>query len=129
MDQDKLQKGEYTGDDRCEDRKREGLTVSDRPDTLSPKAAALLEALRQALSSAKSDGERDEIRKNYLSQISAREIVARRLFAGRDTEGSSLVTLSDPDGKPRLRLQVDKTGQASIAFLDPLGRTIRTIKP
>jgi hypothetical protein len=44
--------------------------------------------------------------------------VARRLFAGRDKEGTSLVTLSDADGKPRLRLQVDKAGTAS-SFLRP----------
>ncbi len=64
-----------------------------------------------------------------MARIPGRDVVARRLFAGRDVEGSSLVTLSDPDGKPRLRLQVDKLGQASIVFLDPSGKVVRTIKP
>lgn len=115
--------------DHIGDQKRHGLTISDRPDTLSAQAEELLTALRHALESAKSEAEMQAIRRDYLSRIPAREIVARRLFAGRDVEGSSLVTLSDPDGKPRLRLQVDKLGKASITFLDQSGRTVRTIKP
>lgn len=115
--------------DHVGDQKRQGLVISDRPDTLSPQAEELLTALRHALESAKSEAERQSIRRDYLSRIPAREIVARRLFAGRDVEGSSVVTLSDPDGKPRLQLQVDKLGKASITFLDPSGRSIRTIKP
>ena len=115
--------------DHIGDQKRQGLVISDRPDTLSPQAEKLLNDLRLALESAKTEAERQALRRDYLSRIPAREIVARRLFAGRDVEGSSLVTLSDPDGKPRLRLQVDKLGKASITFLDPSGRVVRTIKP
>jgi hypothetical protein len=89
----------------------------------------LLNDLRLVLQSAKSDDEAQAIRKEYLSKLPAREIVARRLFAGRDVEGASLVTLSDPDGKPRLQLKVDSLGKASITFLDTFGRVVRTIKP
>lgn len=115
--------------DHIGDQKRQGLVISDRPETLSPQAEKLLNDLRLALESAKTEAERQALRRDYLSRIPAREVVARRLFAGRDVEGSSLVTLSDPDGKPRLRLQVDKLGKASITFLDPSGRVVRTIKP
>ena len=115
--------------DHLGDQKRQGLTINDRPDVMSPQAKKLEEDLRQALNSAKSEAEAQALRKDYLSRIPAREFVARRLFAGRDVEGASLVTLSDPDGKPRLRLKVDKLGQASIVFLDSSGRTVRTIKP
>lgn len=115
------------------DRKRYGLTINDRPDVMSAQADEIIrelgQALKQAMQSGRSSAEMDALRREYLSRIPAREIVARRLFAGRDVEGSSLVTLSDPDGKPRLRLQVDKLGQASIVFLDPSGKTVRTIKP
>ena len=100
-----------------------------RSSTLSPKATEVLASLSQALQSAKSTAEADSIRREYLSRIPAREIVARRLFAGRDREGASLVTLSDPDGKPRLRLQVDRLGKASIAFLDEAGKIVRRIEP
>ena len=115
--------------DHLGDQKRQGLTINDRPDRLSPQAEKLLEELRQALQIAKTEAEAQAIRRDYLSRIPAREIVARRLFAGRDVEGSSLVTLSDQDGTARLRLKVDKNGQASITFLDPTGRAVKTIKP
>jgi hypothetical protein len=98
--------------------KRYGLTVNDRPDQLSERAAKLLDTLRRELQTAKSTADAQLIRRKYLSRLPAREIVARRLFAGRDTAGSSLITLSDQNGKPRLRLQVDKLGEASIVFLD-----------
>ena len=115
--------------DHVGNRKRQGLLISDRPDTLSPQAEKLLNDLRLALQSAKSEAEQQAIRREYLSKLPAREIVARRLFAGRDVDGASLVTLSDPDGKPRLQLKVDSLGKASITFLDSSGRVVRTIKP
>ena len=115
--------------DHVGNQKRQGLTISDRPDVLSRQAEESLAALRHALESAKSESERQAIRREYLSRIPARDIVARRLFVGRDVEGSSLVTLSDPDGKPRLRLEVNKSGNASITFLDATGRVVKTIKP
>jgi len=111
------------------DQKRQGLLVNDRPDTLSPQAEKVLSDLSQALQSAKSEAERQALRREHLSRLPAREIVARRLFAGRDLDGASLVTLADLDGKPRLQLKVDKKGQASITFLDEAGRAVRTIKP
>jgi hypothetical protein len=111
------------------DQKRQGLTVSDRPNQLSVQAKELLDTLRRELQAARSAAEAQTIRRKYLAHLPARELVARRLFAGRDTAGSSVVTLSDQDGKPRLRLQVNKLGDASIVFLDSAGLPVRTIKP
>lgn len=51
------------------------------------------------------------------------------LFVGRNTEGTAVVSLSDVDGRPGLRLQVDSLGNASIAFLDTAGRVLRAIAP
>jgi hypothetical protein len=48
---------------------------------------------------------------------------------GRDVEGAAQLTLSDPDGKPRMQLKVDNAGKASITFLDSSGKVVRTIKP
>ena len=133
MDQFKSDQVVVLDYDHNGDRKRYGLTINDRPDVMGAQADEIIrelgEALKQSAQSGKSSAEMDALRREYLSRIPAREIVARRLFAGRDVEGSSLVTLSDPDGKPRLRLAVDKFGKASITFLDPSGRTVRTIKP
>lgn len=115
--------------DQQGDQKRQGLVINDRPDALSPQAEKRLNDLRVVLQSANSEAEARAIREEYLSKLPAREIVARRLFAGRDTEGASLVTLSDQDGKPRLQLKVDRLGQASITFLNTSGKVVRTIKP
>jgi hypothetical protein len=113
------------GYDHNGDEKRLGLIVNDRPDNMSD----LVKEAYRAIETAKTPAEAEIARKNYLPRIPARDIVARRLFAGRDVQGSSLVTLSDQDGKPRLRLQVDKNGKASIEFLDQSGKVTKTIKP
>lgn len=44
-----------------------------------------------------------------------------RMFAGKTLDKSSTVILSDPQGRPRLRLRVDSTGTAGIDFLDANG--------
>ena len=52
---------------------------------------------------------------------------SQRLYAGRARNGSSLVSLSDPGGKVRLRLSVDTLGAARIEFLNKDGNVIKTI--
>ena len=106
-------------------RRRQGLTIQDRPDSLTDR---LKEAYR-AVESATSKEERDSLVEYYFSKIPRREIAARRLFVGRSWNESSLVTLSDPDGRARLRLEVDSLGAASIQFLDDAGDVVRTITP
>jgi len=83
----------------------------------------------RAMEAAPDGAIRDSIRKVYLPKIQPRDLVARRLFVGRDRAASSVVTLSDPDGKPRLTLSVDSLGQARIAFLDASGQVTKTITP
>jgi len=50
---------------------------------------------------------------------------AERLFLGRTRSRASAVVLSDPAGRPRLRLQVDSLGVARIEFLDESGAVVR----
>jgi hypothetical protein len=109
--------------------KRQALIVNDRPDVLNPRAQELLDELARALQSARTPAEAQKLRDDFAAKVPARDWVARRLFAGRDVDGASQVTLSDPDGRPRLRLRVDSLGQASIAFLDTAGRTVRIFTP
>ena len=52
---------------------------------------------------------------------------AQRLFIGRDPAKAAIVNLADREGKPRLRLLVDSTGEARIEFLDPGGRVTYSI--
>ena len=46
---------------------------------------------------------------------------ATRVYLGRDRSRSAVLNLSDPNGKPRLRLKVDSLGAASLEFLDEKG--------
>jgi hypothetical protein len=46
---------------------------------------------------------------------------ATRVYLGRDRSKSAVLNLSDPNGKPRLRLRVDSLGKASLEFLDEKG--------
>ena len=46
---------------------------------------------------------------------------ATRLFAGKTQDKASVVQLSDPQGRPRLRLVVDSLGSARVEFLDANG--------
>ena len=48
-------------------------------------------------------------------------LYASRVYLGRDRARSAVLNLSDPNGKPRLRLRVDSLGKASVEFLDENG--------
>ena len=99
------------------------------PDSATTRYQAALAELRRTLPAAKTAEEANAIRQRLLGPIPGRERGARCLFVGRDFDGQSLVTLSDRDGRPRLRLQVDTAGNPSIVFLDEQGRTVKSITP
>ncbi len=48
-------------------------------------------------------------------------LAASRVYLGRDRSRAAVLNLSDPSGKPRLRLRVDSLGRAAIEFLDENG--------
>ena len=52
---------------------------------------------------------------------------AQRMFIGKDAAKSAVLNLSDPNGKPRLRLVVDSLGAARIEFLDAAGKVTSTV--
>lgn len=54
---------------------------------------------------------------------------ARRMFVGRDTDGSSRVALQDGAGRDRLVLSVSDAGSARIDFLDAAGKVTRSVTP
>jgi hypothetical protein len=49
-------------------------------------------------------------------------LAAERVWLGRDRAKSAVINLSDPNGKPRLRLMVDSSGVPSLEFLDANGQ-------
>lgn len=52
---------------------------------------------------------------------------AQRMFLGKDPAKNAMLTLSDPNGKPRLRLVVDSLGAARIEFLDATGHVTSSL--
>jgi hypothetical protein len=51
----------------------------------------------------------------------------KRITVARMKDRSAAVELSDPQGKPRLRLVVDRGGAPRVDFLDATGRVTRTL--
>ena len=54
---------------------------------------------------------------------------AERVFVGKGPERNALVTLSDAQGRARLRLTVDSLGDGRIEFLDASGRVVNRYPP
>jgi len=105
-------------------RRQAGLNIIDRPDESIQVFAESMMVIR-----AMPDGPAKETRmRRFRDDITARGLApASRLFAGKQPDKSSMVTLSDPKGRPRLRLTVDSLGAARIEFLDDAGHVIRTL--
>ncbi|HKV49682.1 MAG TPA: hypothetical protein VJO52_00635 [Gemmatimonadaceae bacterium] len=103
-------------------RTQSGLMITDRADVPILTVIDKQDSLRKMPTGAA----RDSAMKAFVEN-GGHPLAARRLFAGRDADQSSVVSLSDPQGHPRLRLMVDSTGAASIQFLDPDGHVTKTI--
>jgi hypothetical protein len=100
-------------------RRRSGLAINDYPLGLSGLQFSKRYERAMALkdSSARSDSMK------VLDDLSGKQ----RLYAGRGRNGASLVSLSDPAGRVRLRLTVDTLGAAKIEFLSQTGEVVKTI--
>jgi len=82
--------------------------------------------------------ERDSIMKQYPAAGPARDsalarwaqprngvpLVAERVYVGRTANKASLINLSDPSGRSRIRMMVDSLGNPSLEFLDAQGRVV-----
>lgn len=107
------------------DRKQQGLTIQERPDTLSD----LLKEAYRAIETAPDAASRDSLTRHYRALIPPEDIASRRLFVGRDYTRAAVVTLSDPAGRPRLAMAVDSLGRARITFFGEDGDVVREITP
>ncbi|MGH7648060.1 MAG: hypothetical protein ACREND_08070 [Gemmatimonadaceae bacterium] len=103
-------------------RAQSGLMITDRADVPILSVINKQDSLRKMPAGAA----RDSAMKVFVEN-GGHPLAARRLFAGREPDQSSVVSLSDPQGHPRLRLMVDSTGAASIQFLDTAGHVTKTI--
>jgi hypothetical protein len=105
-----------------EGRRRVGLTIADRANVpIQAFAESALVILRLP------DGAEKTRRLQQLRDSPAGQggKSMMRVFVGRAPDRSSLLVLSDPAGRPRLRLTVDSLGVPALDFLDEAGRTLR----
>ena len=102
-------------------RRSMGLHVADRADFPLPALAAALDSIN-----AMPDGPaRTAARQKLFGLHDGRPMFAPRVFVGRDTARAATVVLSDPLGRPRLRMFVDSTGAPHLEFLDARGRVVQ----
>jgi hypothetical protein len=100
--------------------RRAGLNIVDRPTTASTKD--MIER-SQALN-AMPEGPEKTAARQALWELRSRP----RLYVGRSRDdGSSLVSLSDAEGRERLRVSVTLGGDTAIEFLDDTGNVLRRI--
>ena len=98
-----------------------GLQVWDRSETV--RLSELISKLNTA-NKLPEGAEREAALKKIRSEAPPGP---RRLFVGKTQDKASTVVLSDADGRPRLRLTVDATGNPRIEFLDETGKVVTRI--
>ncbi|MFN8571519.1 MAG: hypothetical protein U0132_05630 [Gemmatimonadaceae bacterium] len=96
--------------------RRTGLTIADRANS----DIFDVVARRDSIQKLPEGPARNEAMQQLLRPGGV-PLFAQRVYVGRDRARSAVLNLSDPEGRPRLRLVVDSTGTASIQFLDERG--------
>ena len=99
--------------------RRMGLTVADRDDR---NIYDLVQA-RDSITAANPDtARRNTALRRLMGARDGVPLYAERVYVGRDRSRAAVVNLSDPQGRPRLRLVVDSLGAPALEFLDEGGR-------
>ena len=94
-----------------------GLQVWDRPAIPLPTLADRYAEMR-----AMADGPAKGDLRERLDALSP-----TRVFVGRTTAGSAVLRLMDPNGRTRIRIQVDSSGVPLLEFLDESGKAVCTL--
>jgi hypothetical protein len=105
-------------------RQTNALTIFDRP-------AVPLDSLalrRRAIDSMPEGPRKAEELRKWREFQGGMEWAAPRLYVGRGRNRASLVNLYDPNGRLKLRLQVDSLGEPAIEFLNDSGTVVRRIR-
>ena len=99
-------------------RRSAGFQVWDRSDTVR------LGELIDKLNAANKIEDRAERDKAIAAIRAAAPPAPRRVFVGKNSDRAATVTLADGNGKPRLTMTVDATGNPRIEFLDEAGNVV-----
>jgi hypothetical protein len=120
FDQDQVLYFQYTDENG---RRRLGFNVADRVDANVANIYDMV-AERDSIMRMTDTAARAEALRRWQAPRNGQPLVAQRVFVGRDANRAAVVTLSDPNGRPRLRMQVDSSGAPSVEFLDEAGAVI-----
>jgi hypothetical protein len=99
-------------------RRRAGLTVADRAHVDIYDLVRKRDSINQIADSAA----RAAALRELMAPRNGEPLFSPRVYVGRDVSRAAVVNLSDPAGRPRLRLRVDSLGTPSLEFLDDSGR-------
>ena len=98
--------------------RRMGLTVGDRANR---NIYDLVQA-RDSLMRMTDTVQRAAALRELMAPRDGVPLYAERVYVGRDRSKAAVINLSDPQGRPRLRLVVDSLGAPRLAFLDEGGQ-------
>ena len=99
-------------------RRRMGLTIGDRANV---NIFDLVQE-RDSIMRLPEGPAREEALRRWAEPRDGVPLYAPRVYVGRDVAKAAVVDLSDPQGRPRVRLRVDSLGSPSLEFLDESGR-------
>jgi hypothetical protein len=91
------------------------LRIWDQPDVSPAEQEKNYEEARKL----KDGPEKDALRQQAVAH--------QRVFIGRASDKHARISLSDANGRPRIRLSVAADGEAKIEFLDVSGKVIQTL--
>ena len=120
FDQDQVVVLNYTDNNG---NRRMGLTIGDRANV----NIFDLVKERDSIMEMPPGAAREEALRRWAEPRNGVPLYAQRVYVGRDVTKSSVVNLSDPAGRPRLRLRVDSMGQPSLEFLDANGNVTQRL--
>ncbi|MBK6457494.1 MAG: hypothetical protein IPF87_15680 [Gemmatimonadetes bacterium] len=114
FNQDQILYFQYNDDNGV---RRTGFTIADRAN------ADIYDMVveRDSIMKLPEGAVRNEALQKWAAPRNGVPLMAQRIFVGRDPARNAIINLSDPNGKPRLRLKVDSLGAASLEFLDAAG--------
>jgi hypothetical protein len=97
-----------------------GLRIWDRPNSSIADLLTKYEVIKKM--------QDEEEKKAAIKELSDRgELGKKRIIIGKSRNKSAIIELSDPNGKPRIVISVDATGNPKLDFLDETGKVIYTL--
>jgi len=97
--------------------RRMGLTVGDRANVPIMDLVAEMERIEKMPAGPA----KDSAMKKFREPRDGVPLYAERVYVGRNVAKAAVLNLSDPEGRPRIRIQVDSLGTPSLEFLDERG--------